>query len=153
MPGKRTQRGGFNRAFSARRQPGSAFKPFVYAAAIAAGYSPASEVDDDPVTVQMGRDIWQPANYNNEYNGRLTFARALLLSANSATVRVSRAIGEPQVIAAARRNGITSPLSPVPSIALGLLFIKRARAKDPDIRLRLDPRAEPLATERAVSKP
>jgi penicillin-binding protein 1A len=119
VPGKRTQRGGFNRAFSARRQPGSAFKPFVYAAAIAAGYSPASEVDDDPVTVQMGRDIWQPANYNNEYNGRLTFARALLLSANSATVRVSRAIGEPQVIAAARRNGITSPLSPVPSIALG----------------------------------
>jgi len=119
VPGKRTQRGGFNRAFAARRQPGSAFKPFVYAAAIAAGYSPASEVDDDPVTVQVGRDVWQPANYNNEYNGRVTFARALLLSANSATVRVSRDVGEPAVIAAARRNGITSPLSPVPSIALG----------------------------------
>jgi penicillin-binding protein 1A len=119
VPGKRTQRGGFNRAFSARRQPGSAFKPFVYAAAIAAGYSPASEVDDDPVTVQIGRDVWQPANYNNQYNGRVTFARALLLSANSATVRVSRDVGEPAVIAAARRNGITSPLTPVPSIALG----------------------------------
>ena len=119
VPGKRTQRGGFNRAFSARRQPGSAFKPFVYAAALAAGYSPATEVDDDPVDVQVGRDIWQPANYNNEYNGRITFARALMLSANAATVRVSRAVGEAQVIAAARRNGITSPLSPVPSIALG----------------------------------
>jgi penicillin-binding protein 1A len=119
VPGKRTQRGGFNRAFSARRQPGSAFKPFVYAAAIAAGYSPATEVDDDPVDVQVGRDIWQPANYNNEYNGRITFARALMLSANAATVRVSRAVGEQQVIAAARRNGIVSPLSPVPSIALG----------------------------------
>ena len=119
VPGKRTQRGGFNRAFSARRQPGSAFKPFVYAAALAAGYSPATEVDDDPVNVQVGRDIWQPANYNGEYNGRITFARALMLSANAATVRVSRAVGEGQVIAAARRNGITSPLTPVPSIALG----------------------------------
>ena len=68
---------------------------------------------------QIGRDIWQPANYNNEYNGRITFARALLLSANAATVRVSRAVGEANVIAAARRNGITSPLTPVPSIALG----------------------------------
>lgn len=119
VPGKRTQRGGFNRAFSARRQPGSAFKPFVYAAAIAAGYSPATEVDDDPVDVQVGRDVWRPANYNNEYAGRITFARALMLSANAATVRVSRAVGEQQVIAAARRNGIVSPLSPVPSIALG----------------------------------
>ena len=119
VPGKRTQRGGFNRAFSARRQPGSAFKPFVYAAALAAGYGPGTEVDDEPVEVAVGRDIWRPANYNDTYAGRVTFARALILSANAATVRVSRAIGEPAVIAAARRNGITSPLNPVPSIALG----------------------------------
>src|SRR6185503_5394398 len=95
-------------------------KPFVYAAALAAGYSPATEVDDDPVEVQMSRnDIWQPANYNDSYAGRITFARALILSANAATVRVSRFIGEKAVIAAAQRNGITSPLHPVPSIALG----------------------------------
>jgi len=119
VTGHRTQRGGFNRAFAARRQPGSAFKPFVYAAALAAGYAPSSPVDDDPVEVQMGRQVWQPANYNDQYNGEITFARALLLSANSATVRVSRAIGENAVIAAARRNGIVSPLTPVPSIALG----------------------------------
>ena len=119
VPGKRTQRGGFNRAFSARRQPGSAFKPFVYAAALSAGYKPSTEVDDEPVDVQIGRTIWQPANYNNEYAGRITFARALLLSSNAATVRVSRAVGEKAVIAAAHRNGITSPLTPVPSIALG----------------------------------
>ena len=119
VPGRRTQRGGFDRAFYARRQPGSAFKPFVYAAAIAAGYKPATQVDDDPVEVDIGRTVWTPANYNDEYNGRITFARALLLSANAATVRVSRAVGEPAVIAAARRNGITSPLTPVPSIALG----------------------------------
>ncbi|HEV8495798.1 MAG TPA: PBP1A family penicillin-binding protein [Gemmatimonadaceae bacterium] len=119
VTGHRTQRGGFNRAFAARRQPGSAFKPFVYAAALAAGYAPSSPVDDSPVEVQMGRQVWQPANYNDQYNGEITFARALLLSANSATVRVSRAIGENAVIAAARRNGIVSPLTPVPSIALG----------------------------------
>ena len=119
VPGQRTQRGGFNRAFYASRQPGSAFKPFVYAAALAAGYKPSEDVDDDPVEVDIGRTVWQPANYNNEYNGRITFARALMLSANAATVRVSRAIGERAVIAAARRNGITSPLTPVPSIALG----------------------------------
>jgi 1A family penicillin-binding protein len=119
VPGKRTQRGGFNRAFNARRQPGSAFKPFVYAAALAAGYKPSTQVDDDPVEVPVGRTIWTPANYNDQYNGQITFARALLLSANSATVRVSRAIGERAVIAAAQRNGISSPLTPVPAIALG----------------------------------
>jgi 1A family penicillin-binding protein len=119
VPGRRTQRGGFNRAFSARRQPGSAFKPFVYAAALAAGYKPSTEVDDEPINVDIGRTVWQPANYDNAYAGRITFARALLLSANTATVRVSRAVGESAVIAAAQRNGITSPLTPVPSIALG----------------------------------
>ena len=119
VPGKRTQRGGFNRAFNARRQPGSAFKPFVYAAALAAGYKPSTQVDDDPVEVTVGRTIWTPANYNDQYNGQITFARALLLSANSATVRVSRAIGERAVIAAAQKNGISSPLTPVPAIALG----------------------------------
>src|SRR5262249_26038028 len=69
--------------------------------------------------VAMGKEVWRPANYNNSYAGRITFARALILSANAATVNVSRAVGEQSVIAAARRNGITSPLSPVPAIALG----------------------------------
>src|SRR5205807_5344216 len=78
VPGRRTQRGGFNRAFSARRQPGSAFKPFVYAAALAAGYGPGTEVDDEPIEVAVGRDVWRPANYNDSYAGRVTFARALI---------------------------------------------------------------------------
>lgn len=123
VPGRRTQRGGFNRAFSARRQPGSAFKPFVYAAAMAAGYSPASPVDDDPVEVDIGRTVWTPANYNDEYQGATTFQNALIHSANAATVRVSRSIGERNVIAAARRNGIVSPLPAVPSIALGAVEV------------------------------
>ena len=123
VPGRRTQRGGFNRAFNARRQPGSAFKPFVYAAAIAAGYSPGKEVDDEPVEVIMGRQVWAPANYNDEYLGRTTFRAALIHSANGATVRVSRSVGEQAVIAAARRNGIVSPIDPVPAIALGAVDV------------------------------
>src|SRR3990170_1803747 len=61
--GRRFERGTFNRALSAHRQPGSAFKPFVFAAALADGYTPASEVDDDPVDVIQGREVWSPANY------------------------------------------------------------------------------------------
>jgi penicillin-binding protein 1A len=122
--GRRYERGGFNRALSARRQPGSAFKPFVYAAALAAGLSPATMVDDDPVEI-VGSDgrIWTPANHGDEYNGRITLRRALMRSANAATVRVSRAVGEQRVVSAARKNGITSQLDPVPSIALGALEV------------------------------
>jgi 1A family penicillin-binding protein len=126
VPGRKTiktVRGGFNRAFSARRQPGSAFKPFVYEAALQAGLSPASMVDDDPVEVATGRTIWRPANYNDSYAGEITLRRALTLSANAATVRVSRTIGEESVIAAARRNGIVSPIPDVPSIALGAVDV------------------------------
>jgi penicillin-binding protein 1A len=122
VPGRRTNktvRGGFNRALFAKRQPGSAFKPFVYEAALMAGLSPASMVDDDPVEVTVGRTIWRPANYGDNYAGEVTLRRALTLSANAATVRVSRTVGEQAVIAAARRNGIVSSIPAVPSIALG----------------------------------
>ncbi|MGQ0712487.1 MAG: transglycosylase domain-containing protein [Gemmatimonadaceae bacterium] len=122
--GRRYERGGFNRALAARRQPGSAFKPFVYAAALAAGLSPATMVDDDPVEIaQSDGRIWTPANHGDEYNGRITLRRALMRSANAATVRVSRAVGETRVVNAARKNGISSQLDPVPSIALGALEV------------------------------
>jgi penicillin-binding protein 1A len=117
--GRSYERGAFNRALSAHRQPGSAFKPFVYAAAMAAGYTPSSEVDDDPIDVIQGRDVWSPSNYGNEYAGRITFRKALINSANAATVRVSQAVGIPRVIDVARKNGIVSPLPNVPSMALG----------------------------------
>jgi penicillin-binding protein 1A len=122
VPGRRTNktvRGGFDRALFAKRQPGSAFKPFVYEAALAAGLSPASMVDDDPVEVTIGRTVWRPANYGDNYAGMVTLRRALTLSANAATVRVSQTVGDQAVIAAARRNGIASPIPAVPSIALG----------------------------------
>ena len=117
--GRQYERGSFNRALDAHRQPGSAFKPFVYAAAMAAGYSPSSEVDDDPIDVIQGRSVWSPANYNDDYSGRITFRRALIRSANAATVRVSQAVGIPRIIELAHRNGIVSPLPNVPALALG----------------------------------
>jgi 1A family penicillin-binding protein len=121
--GRQFERGTFNRALDAHRQPGSAFKPFVYAAAMAAGYTPSSEVDDDPIDVIQGRDIWSPANYGDDYSGRITFRQALIKSANAATVRVSQAVGIPRVIEAAKRNGIVSQMPNVPSMALGTLDV------------------------------
>ena len=121
--GRQYERGTFNRALDAHRQPGSAFKPFVYAAAMAAGYTPSSEVDDDPIDVLQGREVWSPANYNDDYSGRITFRRALIRSANAATVRVSQAVGIPRVIETAKRNGIVSQMPNVPSMALGTLDV------------------------------
>ncbi len=110
---------GFNRASGARRQPGSAFKPFVYAAALAEGYTPATVVDDSPVEVTDGSRVWRPVNFGGEYAGAVTLRRALMASANAATVRLSRAIGERRVVAQARRAGLRGELRPVPSLALG----------------------------------
>ena len=121
--GRVYERGTFNRAVDAHRQPGSAFKPFVYAAALMSGMTPATEVDDEPIDVQIGRTVWSPKNYEGSYLGRTTLRTALAHSANGATVRVSRSIGEPRIIDVAHRSGITAKLDPVPSIALGALEV------------------------------
>jgi penicillin-binding protein 1A len=121
--GRRYARGSFNRALLAHRQPGSAFKPFVYAAALAKGYTPASEVEDEPISVRVGGTTWSPQNYGGEYNGHITFRRALMRSANAATVRVSELTGIPAVLATAHQNGIVSPLRNVPAAALGALEV------------------------------
>lgn len=118
--GRSHSRGAFNRATRAHRQPGSAFKPFVYAAAIEAGLTPATLVDDAPISVDQGNGrTWTPVNYGEEYDGRMTLSRALARSSNVAAVRVSRTVGEPRVVEVARANGITSPLRAVPAVALG----------------------------------
>ena len=120
--GRRAKRG-FNRAFNAKRQPGSAFKPFVYAAAMKAGMTPATLVDDEPVEVPQGRTVWSPSNYDDSYIGTITLAKALAVSSNAAAVRVSQTVGIPNVILAARRNGITSPLPNYPAMALGAVEV------------------------------
>ena len=128
--GRTYERGNFNRALLAHRQPGSAFKPFVYAAAMEAGYTPASEVDDEPIDVIQPRadgrgrgTVWSPKNYNDEYNGRITFRRALIKSANVATVRVSQVVGLSRIISRAHSNGIVSDIPALPSIALGSIEV------------------------------
>ena len=120
--GRRSKRG-FNRAFNAKRQPGSAFKPFVYAAALHSGMTPATLVDDEPVEVQQGRTVWRPGNYDDSYLGTITLAKALAVSSNAAAVRVSQTVGIPNVIQAARRNGIASALSTYPAMALGAVEV------------------------------
>jgi membrane peptidoglycan carboxypeptidase len=117
--GRRIERKGFNRALRSQRQPGSTFKPFVYAAALQQGFTAASMVDDEPVEIATGRDIWRPANYGHEYSGRITLRDALKRSANAATVRVSRDVGIERVAALAEAQGITSDLPRVPALALG----------------------------------
>ena len=123
LVGGRRSKKGFNRAFRARRQPGSAFKPFVYAAALRAGMTPATLVDDEPVEVTQGRTVWRPANYEGTYIGTITLTKALAVSSNAAAVRVSQTVGIPNVIQAARRNGIGSPLPSYPAIALGAVDV------------------------------
>ena len=118
--GNNYERGAFNRAFGARRQPGSAFKPFVYAAALGAGLSPATVVDDVPVEMELPNgDLWAPENFGGEYSGPVTLRRALMRSANAATIRLAEQVGRRRVIATAVAAGITSPLPDVPALSLG----------------------------------
>jgi len=123
VSGRRVQRGGFNRAIAAHRQPGSAFKPFVYAAALDAGHTPATLVDDEPIELRRGGQVWAPRNYDDQYLGRTTMRRALMKSANAATVRFAQSVGEARVVAVAHRSGIRSKLPAVPSISLGAVEV------------------------------
>lgn len=121
--GRRYERGNYNRALKAKRQPGSAFKPFVYVSALAAGYSPASDVRDEPVEVVQGRTVWTPANYGHEYLGLITFRRAMMRSSNAAAVRVSQTVGMSRIIDNAHRMGIDSDIPNYPAVALGALDV------------------------------
>jgi penicillin-binding protein 1A len=105
----------FNRVTQARRQPGSAFKLFVYLAALRAGWTPDSLIDDSPITI----DGWTPLNSDRVYRGKITLREAFARSSNAATVRLSEAVGRDNVIRAARDLGITTPLPDKPSLALG----------------------------------
>jgi len=113
--GKRYADSPFNRVTQARRQPGSAFKLFVYLAALRAGWTPDSMIDDSPVTIEG----WTPVNSDRIYRGRISLREAFARSSNAATVRLSQSVGRPNVIRAARDLGITTPLPDKPSLALG----------------------------------
>ncbi len=105
----------FNRATQALRQPGSAFKLFVYLAAMRAGWTPDSIIEDKPITVAG----WSPSNSDGTYRGKITLREAFARSSNAAAVRLSESVGRNNVIRAARDLGITSTLPDKPSLALG----------------------------------
>lgn len=111
----------FNRATQARRQPGSAFKPIIYAAALDWGMSPASIIIDAPYisTMNPEEDVWRPRNYKEKFFGPTLFRTALIKSRNVITVKILKKIGVSNVIEYSRRMGIQSNLSPDLSLALG----------------------------------
>jgi penicillin-binding protein 1A len=105
----------FNRVTQARRQPGSAFKLFVYLAALRAGWTPDSMIEDKPITIGG----WTPQNSDGVYRGKITLREAFARSSNAATVRLSEEVGRGNVIRAARDLGITTPLPDRASLPLG----------------------------------
>jgi len=115
----------FNRAADARRQPGSAFKPFVLLAAMqqaARGKGKitlAGALSGEPLSVPVPGGAWTPANFEGKQYGTITVRRMIEDSVNTAAVRLAMEVGLKEVVSAARDAGITSPLSPVPSLALG----------------------------------
>lgn len=113
--GKNYAQSPFNRAVQAQRQPGSAFKLFVYLAAFRSGVEPDTRVNDAPVV--MGN--WRPQNYEGRYRGATTIRDAVAYSSNSVAIQMTERAGRQNVIRAARDLGITSPLRPVPTLPLG----------------------------------
>jgi penicillin-binding protein 1B len=111
----------FDRAGQAQRQPGSSFKPIVYAAAFEAGkVSPASFLDDEPLTLRTGAGLWTPKNDDGTSHGWVSARTALEKSYNLATARLAtEVVGMPRVIKLASDMGITTPMQPFPAMALG----------------------------------
>ncbi|QLH69781.1 transglycosylase domain-containing protein [Rhodopseudomonas palustris] len=105
----------FNRAVTAKRQPGSAFKPFVYLTAVEAGLTPDTIRQDAPLDLKG----WKPENYTHEYFGSVTLTQALAMSLNTVAVRLGLEVGPKNVVRTAHRLGIASKLDANPSIALG----------------------------------
>jgi len=121
--GRDYQASQYNRATLARRQPGSAFKPFVYATALTVNegraFTAATFVDDSPLTLNLGGTPWSPRNYEDRYLGRVTVREAFQQSLNAATVRLAHDVGLPLIVERARAFGLTGALEPVPSMVLG----------------------------------
>lgn len=114
----------FNRAVDATRQPGSAFKPFVYVAAVDNGFYPSHFVMDSPIVLKLPHMEWRPNNFDGEFKGRITLRQALQESRNICAIRLMEEVGAEKVIQYARRLGISSPLEPVPSMAIGSVEVK-----------------------------
>jgi penicillin-binding protein 1A len=145
----------FNRATQALRQVGSAFKPFVYTAAIDRGYTPASILNDSPSSFFAGpnQPLYSPSNYDRQFEGPITLRRALEQSRNVPAVRMMEQLGPKQVILYARRLGLESPLPPYLPVALGaaeatLLEMTSAYSVFPNQGVRMTPYTVQKVTDR-----
>ena len=115
----------FDRAWQACRQPGSVFKPIVYAEALSRGMTAATMVSDVPVEVDLGhRKVWTPKNADRDFKGYLTLANALAWSRNLPTIHLAQHMGAPAIVARARKLGVESVLDPTTSMALGASCLK-----------------------------
>lgn len=113
--------GVFNRATQARRQPGSAFKPFIYATALDLGFSPNDMIDDAPLTINVpGSGPWIPENYDRKFKGPITLTQALYESRNIPAILLSEEVGRDLVRTVAQKFGIESDLAAGPALALGV---------------------------------
>jgi penicillin-binding protein 1A len=145
----------FNRAVQAMRQVGSSFKPFVYTTAIDRGYTPTSILQDSPVTYDPGpgQPPYSPQNYEKDFWGPITLRRALEHSRNVPTIKLMDALGPKQVIAYARRFGLTAPLPPYLPVAIGageetLLEMTSAYSVFPNQGVRMAPYSVLKVTDR-----
>ena len=110
----------FNRAVTALRQPGSAFKPFVYLTALQNGWKREDRIDDVPLSIGK----WKPENYDKKYYGSVTLDEALMKSLNLATVNLSESLSRKDIIRTAKKMGISTPVENTPSLALGTFEVK-----------------------------
>jgi len=138
------ERSQFNRATQALRQPGSSFKPFVYAAALDRGYTPASVIVDEPIVLTGAHQTWMPQNYDEKFNGPTTLRDALTFSRNVVTVKVAQNIGLNYLVSYLPRFGFARPFQKNLSISLGsaevsLLELTRAYTTFANQGRRLDP--------------
>lgn len=118
--GRDYQASQFNRATAALRQPGSAFKPFLYLAALEDGWRPGSPIDDSPVSI----GDWSPQNYDGRFRGEVTLRTAFAQSLNAAAARLIQAVGPRAVRAVAQRLGIATDLPAIPALALGAAEVR-----------------------------
>jgi len=109
----------FNRAVAAKRQPGSAFKPFVYLTALLGGWTPDTRVVDSPVTINVFGKPWTPENYGGKYLGEISLRTAMMHSLNTVAVKISQQFGREKIAAVARNAGIESEIKTVASMPLG----------------------------------
>ncbi|HET6946701.1 MAG TPA: penicillin-binding protein 1A [bacterium] len=148
----------FNRAWQARRQPGSAFKPFIYTTAIANRMTTTKIIVDEPVSYEIvgtveAERIWEPKNYDGKFRGPLTLRTAVEQSINIPAIKTLGELGPQTVIAYAKRMGITSPLQPHLSLALGTPDVTPLEmAAAYGTLASMGVRAEPIAVRRVATR-